>query len=114
MPAFRLIRMPDNPETGAKPPMDERRWGQQEMLERLLETTDHIHNELGQLSVTMTDRVAKLEQSSENQAGSLTGLAIVVGRHTESISWIKGAGAASVVIIGGLIIWILSHLVFKP
>ena len=94
--------------------MDERRWGQQEMLERLLETTDHIHDELGDLTVAMTDRVAKLEQDSKNQSATLTGLAIVVGKHTESISWIKGAGAASVAILGMAIVWILNHLMFKP
>jgi hypothetical protein len=96
------------------PKMDERRWGQQEMLERLLETTDHIHDELGDLTVAMTDRVAKLEQDSKNQAAVLSGLSVVVGKHSESISWIKGAGAASVFILGGMIVWILSHLVFKP
>ena len=94
--------------------MEERRWGQQEMLERLLETVDHIHGELGELSVQMTDRVAKLEQDTKTLSRDLTAISVIAGKHAESISWIKGAGAASVTILSVIIIWILSHLVFKP
>jgi len=95
------------------PKMDERRWGQQEMLERLLETTDHIHDELGTLNVAMTSRITRLEESSANQATILSGLTIVVGKHAESISWIKGAMASAVFIFSVLIVWILNHLAFK-
>lgn len=102
------------PVPGAKTKMEERRFGQQEMLERLLETVDHIHNELGSLSVTMTDRVAKLEQDAKAMARDLTAISIVASRHSESISWIKGAGTGSLAVLSVVLIWILSHLVFKP
>lgn len=94
--------------------MEERRFGQQEILERLLETVDHIHNELGTLSVTMTDRVAKLEQDTKTIARDLTAISIISGKHSESISWIKGAGTGALAILSIVMVWILSHLMFKP
>ena len=94
--------------------MEERRFGQQEILERLLETVDHIHNELGTLSVTMTDRVAKLEQDAKSTSRDLTAVSVVTAKHSESISWIKGAGTGAIAILSIVMIWILSHLVFKP
>jgi len=100
---------------GVGPKMEtERRFGQQEMLERLLQTTDHIHDELGKFTLAMTDRVAKIEQDTKNMGMNITSLSIISAKQSESINWIKGAGAASVVILTGMIIWILSHLMFKP
>lgn len=95
-------------------PMEERRWLQQEMLERLLKTTDHIHDELGALTVTMTDRVSKVETKVDSQGEIITGLTVVTAKHSANLSWIKGALAATGLIFGTLIIWILSHIVFKP
>ncbi len=94
--------------------MEERRFGQQEMLERLLETVDHIHDELGNLSLTMTDRVAKLEQDNKSMSRDLTAISVVTSRHSESISWIKGAVVGSFSVLSLVMLWILQHLMFKP
>ncbi len=100
-----------------EPKMDERRFMQQEMLERLLRTTDDIREDLKEFTLLMTDRVAKIEsqQLSDGKAFSrdIAALSAMTARHAESITWIKGAGAASVTILSVLIVWILNHLMFK-
>jgi hypothetical protein len=94
--------------------MEERRATQQQQLDRIIEGMDNIQRDLSNLREDVAGRVGKLEMQMGIQAATIGSLAVTSERHAANINWIKGAGAASVAILGGMLIWVLSHLVFKP
>jgi hypothetical protein len=93
--------------------MEERRATQQQQLDRIIEGMDNIQRDLSNLREDVAGRLGRLEEQIGIQARSLAETRTETAKHAANLNWIKGAGAASVAILGGLIVWILDHLVFK-
>jgi hypothetical protein len=94
--------------------MEERRATQQQQLDRIIEGMDNIQRDLSNLREDVAGRIGRLEMQIGIQASSLGILSVTSERHAANINWLKGAGAASIALLGGLVVWILGHIVFKP
>jgi hypothetical protein len=94
--------------------MEERRYTQQQQLDQILEGLNSMRQDIANLREDVAGRVGKLEMQVSLQANTIGALSTEAAKHTANINWLKGAGAASVMLLGGMLIWVLDHLVFKP